>query len=186
MSGGRASKYHTHIEPNFEVIRGWLRSGYTEESIAKRLGVGPSTWRRYKNDHPEFKQLIFEGNQDIAALCVNNLVKLANGYDYEEIHTEVTDNGPAQGNSKKAQVGRRVIKKVTKHVPRNVAANIFLLCNRDKRWKHIQHIQHSGEVKGAGVLLTAPPMDRDSWLQFYETHVQGAQDVQSSNASGQT
>ena len=55
---GRKSKYETHIEPSFEVILGYLRTGQTEKSIAKSLGVGRSAWDRYKKLFRPFWQLV--------------------------------------------------------------------------------------------------------------------------------
>lgn len=177
MSPGRANKYQTHIEPYLEVILGWMRSGYTEASIAKRLGVGKSTWERYKATRQEFREHIRKGQQDVAALCVNNLVKRANGYDYDEIHTEITDGGQ-QGQRGAAGAGqlqasqRRVFKKIIRHVPPDVAANCVIIFNRmASKWQNTQYIKHTGEVKGGGVLLTAPPMDKDAWLRFYDQNV---------------
>jgi len=171
MSGRRASKYGTHIGPNLDVIMGWMRSGMTEKSIAKTLGVGVSTWEHYKATKPEFREHIRKAQQDIGALCVNNLFKRANGYDYDEITTEITEGGNQR---QQAQTGnqRRVIKKVTKHMPPDVGANCVILFNRmAKYWQNTQHIQHSGEIKGSGVLCTAPPMDKEAWLQFYKENV---------------
>lgn len=170
--GGRQNKYESHVQPKLDVILGWLRSGYTEQSIAKRLGVGQSTWSRYKIAHSELREKILEGQLDIAALCVNNLVKRANGYDYDEITTEITDGG-SQGQRGQTGSQRRILKKVIKHMPPDVGANCVIIFNRMAgKWKNTQYIKHSGEIKNAGVLLTAPPLDKEAWLQFYKENVQ--------------
>ncbi len=169
--GSHKNKYERYIQPNLDVIVGLLRSGHTQESIAKRFGVGRSSWVRYKAAQPEFQEKIREGEQDIGALAVNNLVKRANGYDYDEITTEITDGSAAQQHGQ-AATHRRIIKKVTKHVPPDVAAICVIIFNRmADKWKNTQYIKHSGEIKNAGVLLTAPPMDREAWLQFYQENV---------------
>lgn len=171
------SKYETHIEPHFDIILGYLRSGYTEASIAKRLGVGVSTWEKYKKEHIEFLEVIKTGRQDIGALAVNNLKKLADGYDYEEIHTEIVDSGAVKTDKDKNKRGaqRRVIKKITRHVPPNLGANIFIVLNRMKeRWKNKQEIKHSGQVRTSGVLMTGVPLSREAWLQFYKDNVENA------------
>ncbi|MGL5549519.1 MAG: PBSX family phage terminase large subunit [Culicoidibacterales bacterium] len=43
----RKSKYETHVEPNMELITCWARDGYTDEQIAKKLGIAYSTFRVY-------------------------------------------------------------------------------------------------------------------------------------------
>lgn len=134
-NAGRKTKYGEYIAPNLKIILGWLRAGYTEESIAKRLGVGLSTWEHYKATNTSFRSLIHTGRQDIGALALNNLYKRANGYDWEEVTKEKGKNGKLV-----------VTKTVTKHLPPDVASNIFIICNRVEGWQHVQHIQHSGEL----------------------------------------
>jgi len=164
---GRKSKYHTHVEPNFEVIKGFLRSGHTEKSIAKSLGVGRSAWDRYKKEFRVFRDMIKKGALDATALVVNALHKRATGYEYDEIHTEITDTGAQQKNQTgQPLTQRRVIRKTTKQVPPDTAACIFWTTNRDPdNWKNTQNIKHSGEIKNAGVLVVAPPMSKEEWLK---------------------
>lgn len=142
-TAGRLNKYDRYIQPNLELITGWLRSGYTQESIAKRLGVGKSTWEHYKVERSELRELIVKGQQDVAPLCVNNLVKRANGYSYDEKTVEEVKERNEAGELVIVKVTTKI---VTKQVVADVASNIFLLCNRDKNWQNTQHIQHSGEL----------------------------------------
>ena len=164
---GRKSKYHSHIEPRFEFIQGKLRSGYTEESIAKSLGVGVSTWKKYKALFVDFRDLIKKAAFDSTALVVNALHKRATGYEYEEV--QVTYNVPQlgpKGQQKNASSQPRTIKKTTKHVQPDTAAGIYWTTNRDPdNWKNTQNIKHSGEIKNAGVLVVAPPMSKEEWLK---------------------
>lgn len=175
---GRKNKYYTHVEPNLKFIEGFLSSGHTEESVAKRFGVGVSTWERYKNEHDELRQVIHRSGMNATALVVNSLFKRANGYQYEEIHTKIIDSGQQrQGQGQGSQ--RRIIKKITKEVPPDTAAAIFWITNRDpENWKNTQNIKHSGEIKNSGVLMTSPPMDKDEWLQFYKENVEQRQEHQ--------
>jgi len=183
---GRKNKYFTNIEPNLYLIAGYLNSGHTEASVAKMFGVGVSTWERHKNSYEDFRELIRKSGMNATALVVNSIHKRATGYEYEEITTEITDNGPQkgkQGRQRQAGNQRRVIKKVTKHVPPDTAAGIFWLTNRDpEQWKNTQNIRHSGEIKNSGVLMTSLPMDKDEWLQFYKENVEEKQE-QASNES---
>jgi len=164
---GRKSKYQTHIEPNVELILGWLRSGYTEQSIAKRLGVGASTWKHYKGQYQDFRDLIQKGQQDIAALCVNSLLKRAVGYDYEEVHKEVVNPG-SQGQGRSG-AQRVVVKTITKHVPADVGACCVILFNRMKgKWQNKQEIKHSGQIKNTGVLMVEPERTRKQWEEWVQ------------------
>jgi len=154
---GRKSKYQTHVEPNFEVILGHLRAGQTEKGIARSLGVGITSWKKYKLQFPAFMALIKKGSLDSCALCVNSLFKRANGNEYDEIHVEERKN-TVNG------VTETVVKKIVRHVSPDVGALVFWLINRDpKHWRNRQDIQHSGDVKGLGVLLVHAPMSVERW-----------------------
>ncbi len=138
MSKGCPNKYKTIIQPNLQVILGWLRSGYTEETIAKRLGLGHSTWHRHKTAQPEFAKMVNEGRQDTGALAVNSLFRRVLGYEYEETTVE-----------ERLVEGKKqtFTKTITKQMAPDVAACCFFIVNRlPELWQHIQHIQHSGEV----------------------------------------
>lgn len=176
MARGRKNKYLTNIEPNIDLIIGYLNSGHTEASVAERFGVGVSTWQRYKSKYPEFREQIRKAGMNATALVVNSIFKRANGYEYEEIHTEITDNGRQNQRQQSSGNQKRVIKKVTKQVPPDTAAAIFIVTNRDpEHWKNQQNIKHSGEIKNSGVLMTSPPMEKDEWLQFYKKNVEEKQ-----------
>jgi len=182
MKSGRKSKYETHIEPNFEVILGLLRKGRTQGSVARLLGVSVSAWEKYKTKFPDFLEVIRRGSLDSCALVVNNLFRRAVGYEFDEIHTEITDFGTQKGKGKKINQPanqRRVIKKITKQVPPDVGALVFWLCNCDpKNWKNVQNIKLSGDVKNSGVLLMSPPQSKKEWLKFYKENVEGKQELQ--------
>ena len=164
---GRKNKYRSHVEPRFDTIQGLLRSGHTEKSIAKSLGVGVSSWERYKKEIKEFRELVKKSVTDSTALVVNAMHKRATGYEYEEV--QITFTSPPQGRKGKqgqAAAQQRVIKKTTKHVSPDTAAGVYWTTNRDpEHWKNTQNIKHSGEIKNAGVLVVAPPMSKEEWLK---------------------
>jgi len=136
---GRPSKYQTHVKPYFEQIEGWFRSGKTEGSIAKQLGVNNDSWIQYKKKFPEFSELLIKAGQDNCALVANKLFQRACGYDYTEKHVEIGEDGDGVTRTKR--------KTIKKHVPPNVAAMEFYLVNRDpNNWKHKSHIEGEIEV----------------------------------------
>ena len=81
--------YVTHVEPSFDLITGYLRAGYTEESTAKAIGVSWTTWKVFKGKYAAFSTVIKKAKEDTTALVVNKLFQRATGYDYEETHTEI-------------------------------------------------------------------------------------------------
>jgi hypothetical protein len=134
---GRKPMYVTHVEPSFDLITGYLRAGYTEESTAKAIGVSWTTWKVFKGKYAAFSTVIKKAKEDTTALVVNKLFQRATGYDYEETHTEIKET--TQGKTK-------LIRKITKHVPADVGAAIFWLCNRDReKWRNAKYEEHNGE-----------------------------------------
>ena len=166
VMAGRKNKYDSHIKPNMNMIIGYLNGGHTEASVAKRFGVSVSTWELYKLRKSEFSEAIKNAGMNATALVVNALHKRATGYEYDEIHTEITDTGAQHAQAGQPLAQRRVIRKITKHVPPDTAAGIYWTTNRDPdNWKNTQNIKHSGEIKNAGVLMVAPPMSKEEWLK---------------------
>lgn len=55
---GRTSAYTAKIEPNLNLIRSLVQQGVSEVKIAKRLGIGYSTWKRHKAENPAFRAVL--------------------------------------------------------------------------------------------------------------------------------
>lgn len=51
-------KYETHVEPYMDLIKSMRIDGFKEEDIADRLGIGHSTWYKYKNEHVELVEAL--------------------------------------------------------------------------------------------------------------------------------
>lgn len=69
----RPNAYEENIRPNFEKIEQLLRNGNTERQVAKMLGIGYSTWCKYKSEEEgkqEFIELIKKSRED----PVDNLI----------------------------------------------------------------------------------------------------------------
>ena len=106
----------------------------------------------------EFSDLIKKGGQDSTALVTNSLHKSANGYEYEETHTEIQKGKDGQ---------KTIVKKIKRYVPPNVGAIIFILCNRGEgKWRNPQQqINHSGEIAMTGVMPIERPCESSSDFQ---------------------
>jgi len=171
---GRKNKYFTNIEPNMDLIAGYLNGGHTEASVAKSFGVGVSTWERYKTEYRDFREAIRKAGMNATAVVVNSLFKRANGYKYEE--TQYIFDPPKQDQDGKVRNRIREIRKVEKQMPPDTAAAIFWVTNRDsEHWKNMQNIKHGGEIKNTGVLMISPPEETEEWLQFYKKNVEQKQ-----------
>ena len=80
--GGRRNKYFSHVEPRFAEAELWLRDGLSEAQIYKNLGVGKTSWERYKKDYPELAELLKKGRETQVEEVENSLFKLATGFYY--------------------------------------------------------------------------------------------------------
>ena len=98
--------------------------------------MSPSTLYEWKRRFPEISEALKKGKEVVDIEVENALLRRATGYDAVETIEEVSDkNG-------------RSVKRVTRHVPGDVTAQIFWLKNRrPDKWKDKQDVQVSGELK---------------------------------------
>ena len=88
---GRKNKYYTHVQPHLKEIPEMLQA-MTEEQVAKKLGVGYSSWNKYKLDFKELSEAIKKGNTDLVGELKSVLKKRAKGFQYEE-RKVIKENG---------------------------------------------------------------------------------------------
>jgi len=128
--------YETHVLPYFQEVFEWYRDGAYEEEVAKRLGLTRQTLFKYKNEYPEFADLVKKAKSQPDFEVENNLYRRATGYRYTEITRELVG-------------GEMVVtKEVEKEMAPDTVAGIFWLKNRQpKRWRDVRDLKHSGEMK---------------------------------------
>ena len=120
---GRKGKFADWISPDgLTTVQGFARDGLTDEQIASKMGISLSTYYEWQNKYPELSDAIKKGKAPVDIEVENALLKRALGYDYEQVITEIEDLG--EGRQKKH------VRKITKHQPGEVAAQIFWLKNR--------------------------------------------------------
>lgn len=83
-------------------IQGWCRDGLIEKQIYKNMGIGKSTFYKWKNENVEFAELLKESKETADREVENALFKSATGF-----------MGPDE-----------------KYYPPNTTAQIFWLKNR--------------------------------------------------------
>ena len=140
-------KYTTHVEPRLKYIQCLARDGLLEKDICKKIGVGVSTFARYKNENKELREALKIGKEDIDYQVENKLLKRAMGYKYTE-KEKITDSD-----------GNVTIKEKMKEVPPDVTAQIFWLKNRKKNtWRDRWDIELEDD-KPININLVAPASD---------------------------
>lgn len=123
---GRKSRYESHVLPYLEQIRVWIQL-LTEDQIAKRLGIAPVSFQRYKNAHPELVQALKEGRAELVENLKMTLKKKAQGYTFEEVKTVV----------RKEEGGEvKIIERYQKYAHPDTGAIHLLLKNLDNTWRN--------------------------------------------------
>ena len=83
-------RYEDMVLPRLQEIKTWIREGYFEKDIIKLLGIGKTSWEKYKNEHSELAELIKKSKQecfkDLEPIAIKSLKKLIEGF--HEFETE--------------------------------------------------------------------------------------------------
>ena len=110
----RPSKYHTHVEPKLELIKGWASDGLTNEQIAANLDINIDSLYAYKKQFSEFSDALKRGREVADYEVQNALFNTAKGFTYyEEVTNAIGD-----------------VVRVEKYAKPNTTAQIFWLKNR--------------------------------------------------------
>ena len=116
----RPSKYHTHVEPKLELIKGWASDGLTDEQIANNLGIAYSTFREHMKAYPALSAALKKAKEVADYEVQNALFNTATGFTYyEEVTNAIGD-----------------VVRVEKYAKPNTTAQIFWLKNRcPDKWR---------------------------------------------------
>lgn len=133
----RADSYQDLIERRLNEIETWVEQGDTDKEIAEKLGIGYSTFRKYKTDSVALKGAIATGKDKANQAVEKALLKIAKGYHfYEEtafkVKEEVVDEV-----TKEVLVKESVkVQSVKKYARPDINAQKFWLINRQNtKWK---------------------------------------------------
>lgn len=124
------SKLETIVEPRFDDIRKWVKNGATESEIAKALGIGYATLRRYKKQSDQLNGILSENKLQADESALGAFYSRVTGTTVIEEVQERID-------------GKLVtVKRTTKQIPPDVQAGQFWLINRrPEEWKNKQEIK---------------------------------------------
>ena len=121
---GRKDRYESHVAPKLKDISKWITT-LTEGQIAKKLGIAPCTFQKYKNEHPELQQALIDGCETLKEELKDSLRKKAKGYYYTETKTTIRKEGGTE---------IRTIEKYEKYAQPDTGAIHLLLKNIDPAW----------------------------------------------------
>lgn len=119
---GRPCKYATHVEPYLDKIFEWLKTGYTDCSIAEQLGIHQNTWMRYRDKYSILGELYTRARTHRNALVMNKMYEKATGYEHPDLFIAQYQ-------------GEVVEKEIKKYYPPDVNAADLFLRNNDPDYK---------------------------------------------------
>ena len=120
------SKWHL-VQERLAEIEIWSRNGLSEAQMIKNIGVGKTSWEKYKKDHSELAEVLKKGREVQVTEVENSLFKLATGY-YYYVDEAIKVKDP--GGGEHVEVVR-----LKKHKPPETGAMCFFLKNKDsKNW----------------------------------------------------
>lgn len=125
---GRRSRYESHVEPHLKDIKEWYQ-WLTERQIAERLGINPSTFQKYKNEHEELRQALMNGKEALIEDLKMTMKQKAKGFRYTEKKTEVLTDADGNVTSIKETTFER-------YAPPDTGAMHLLLKNLDETWRN--------------------------------------------------
>lgn len=71
-------EYKKWLEPeNLALLIGWKRDGWTDEQIAKRIGINVRTLGKWKNNYEQIGQALKVGKEQVNFAVENTLLKKA-------------------------------------------------------------------------------------------------------------
>lgn len=78
---GRKGKYEQWLnDDGLTLVHGWKRDGYTDEDIAKKMGISKSTFHDWKRKFPQFSDALKKGKEIIDFEVENALLQKCLGY----------------------------------------------------------------------------------------------------------
>lgn len=124
------------ISSNLSLIESMVEDNKTDKEIASKLGVGYSTFKRYKATNDELKSVIAEGKDKKNQAVEQALYMLCVGYDYyEEVVTKVKTQQLADDGITILDGEEVKISSVKKYKGPDLAAQKYWLNNKDKtKW----------------------------------------------------
>jgi hypothetical protein len=151
------SKYYTHVAPRFPEIQSWLWCGSTEKEILKALGVGKSSFERYKKEHEELRELLRNAKSRADSDVVHAAYNMAAGYT-KEVERPIKVRRVYYEEGKKCEAEEVETVTVKEYYPPQPVSNQFWLRNRSpERWKERSELGVAGEI---GVTVSDVVLDK--------------------------
>lgn len=129
---GRKSAWDSILE-RFDDIEKALKTGATERSVAKSIGIGYTTWNKYKAEKTEFADLIKRCRKSCVMALETSLFDSAIGGKVSLIKSAKVNHVEYE-NGKRVSSDERIVSYPTEeYIKPDTVAAIFLLTNWDPK-----------------------------------------------------
>lgn len=126
---GRPTAYKA-VADNLEQIKKWKSLGATDEQICSQLGIGKTSFYKYKKEHPEFMKCLKDGVNVFVNDLKGELAKLATKHTLETKKQYIKTDMETGNRTQYTEI-------TTREVDANISAIHLLLKNLDKdNWKN--------------------------------------------------
>lgn len=126
---------YREIEKRLQELEKWARQGLSDEEIIAKLGIGRSTFYRYKSGHRPFEEALKRGRNNADSEVERALYKKATGY-VMTVRRPVKLKEIVYENGKKTRETERLeIAEEEQYFPPDTNSALFWLKNRcPDRW----------------------------------------------------
>lgn len=126
---GRKNRYESHVKPYLADIAEWYQV-LPEKQIAKKLGITPLSFRKYKSEHLELAEVLRTSKEILIDELKESLKQKAKGFKYTETKKIIrTVDG----------VKTQMIEEYERYSPPDTGAIHLLLKNLDETWRNDDH-----------------------------------------------
>ena len=140
-----------------QLAEQYARDGLNDKQIAENLGISKQTYFTYQNKYLDFFDAIKRGRVPANRNVENAMYKNAVGYTAVEVHEEYDFIDVLDKDKKPTGKTQKVLRRrktVTKDFRPDNTSGIFWLVNRmPDKWKHVNKIELSGNLKSIAELV---------------------------------
>lgn len=132
-------KYAEWLKPDkLELVKGWARSGLTDEQIAHNIGISKGRLYEWKKLYSDFNEALKQGKEVSDLIVVNSLYQSAIGR-RETVKKPVKVKTVKVAGGKRIEEEHVVMVEGEVFIPPNITAQIFWLKNRmPQNWRERQ------------------------------------------------
>lgn len=140
------------------LLKGWARSGLSDEQIAKNMGISRSTMNEWRKKYPDISAALKKGKEISDYEVENALFKRATGYTKtlkKTFKCRVVEYDELGKKKKEEEILKEGFDEI--HVPPDTGAAIFWLTNRKpEEWKQKRDSKETYDEEEIGIIELSP------------------------------